>query len=218
MSECPNWWMVPLPETIDWGVDTACSSNCHCLCLRFLSVARVPSGYVMITRASGFGMGVGRLSIPLREVGVLAMPDAGLDSTQRVESVCIVLVGAGVFWLLEPGVEVRVIIDRRCVADGVEVTRWVISAKRELFSEDEVVEFWRCIVEGTELPLWEASLSPAGTERCLLAGGSWEFPEGLRFCWFWGLAKPRPYRTTGVVSGWGLREGIFRYRCSALRR
>jgi len=34
----------------------------------------------MIARASGFGMGVGRYSRPLRGVGVLAMPDERLDS------------------------------------------------------------------------------------------------------------------------------------------
>jgi len=95
----------------------------------------------MIARASGFGMGVGRFSRPLRGVGVLAMPDAGLDTTRRVESVCVIPLGAGVLRLLVPGVAVGVIIDRRCVADGVEVTRSVISATRELFSEDEGVEF-----------------------------------------------------------------------------
>jgi len=95
----------------------------------------------MIARASGFGMGVGRFSTPLRGVGVLAMPDAGLDTTQRVESVCMVPLGAGVLRLLVPSVAVGVIIDSRCVADRVEVTRCVISATRELFSEDEGVEF-----------------------------------------------------------------------------
>jgi hypothetical protein len=49
--------------------------------------------------------------------------------------------GAGVLRHLVPGVAVGVIIDRRCVADGVEVTRCVISATRELFSEDEGVDF-----------------------------------------------------------------------------
>jgi len=77
----------------------------------------------MIVRASGFGMGVGRFSRPLRGVGVLAMMDVGLDTTRRVESVCIFPLGAGVLRLLVPGVAVGVIIDRRCVADGVEVTR-----------------------------------------------------------------------------------------------
>jgi len=86
-------------------------------------------------------MGVGRFSRPLRGVGVLAMPDAGLDTTRRVESVCVIPLGAGVLRLLVPGVAVAVIIDRRCVVDGVEVTRSVISATRELFSEDEGVEF-----------------------------------------------------------------------------
>jgi len=95
----------------------------------------------MIARASGFGMGVGRFSRPLRGVGVLAMPDAGLDTTRHVESVCVIPLGAGVLRLLVPGVAVGVIIDRRCVADRVEVTRSVISATRELFSEDEGVEF-----------------------------------------------------------------------------
>jgi hypothetical protein len=95
----------------------------------------------MIAWASGFGMGVGRFSRPLRGVGVLAMPDAGLDTTRRVESVCMVPLGAGVLRLLVPGVAVGVIIDSRCVAEGVEVTRCVISAMRELFSEDEGVEF-----------------------------------------------------------------------------
>jgi len=77
----------------------------------------------MIARASGFGMGVGRFSRPLRGVGVLAMLDAGLDTTRRVESVCVILLGAGVLRLLVSGVAVGVILDRRCVADGVEVTR-----------------------------------------------------------------------------------------------
>jgi len=63
------------------------------------------------------------------------MPDAGLDTTRRVESVCEVPLGAGVLRLLVPGVAVGVIIDHRCVADGV------IFATRELFSEDVRVEF-----------------------------------------------------------------------------
>ena len=73
----------------------------------------------MIARAAGLGMGVGRFSRPLRGVGVLAMPDAGLDTTRRVE----VPPGAGVLRLLVPGVAFGVFVDRRCVADGVEVTR-----------------------------------------------------------------------------------------------
>jgi hypothetical protein len=34
----------------------------------------------MIAQASGLGMGVGKFSRPLRGVGVLAMPDAWLDT------------------------------------------------------------------------------------------------------------------------------------------
>jgi len=60
----------------------------------------------MIAQASGFGMGVGRFSKSLRGVGVLAMPDAGLDTTRRVESVCMVPLGGGVVRLLVPGVVV----------------------------------------------------------------------------------------------------------------
>ena len=73
----------------------------------------------MIARASGFGMGVGRFSRPRREVEVITMPDAGLDTTRRVE----VPPGAGVLRLVVPGVAVGVLIDCRCVAYGVEVTR-----------------------------------------------------------------------------------------------
>jgi len=50
----------------------------------------------MVARASGLGMGVGRVSRPRRGVGVLAMPDARLDTTRRFESVCEVPPGAGV--------------------------------------------------------------------------------------------------------------------------
>jgi len=94
------------------------------------------------------------------------MPDAGLDTTRRVESVCEVPLGAGVLRLLVPSVAVGVIIDRRCLADRV------ISATRELFSAEEGVEFRRWIVKAIELPPREVSLLPAGTDTCLLAGGS----------------------------------------------
>jgi hypothetical protein len=77
----------------------------------------------MIAQPSGFGMGVCRFSRPLTGVGVLAMPDAGLDTMRHVESVYMVPLGAGVLRLLIPGVAGGVIIDHRCVADGVEVTR-----------------------------------------------------------------------------------------------
>jgi len=72
----------------------------------------------MITQASGFGMALGRFSRPWRGVGVITMPDAGLDTTRRVE----VPLGAGVLRLLVLGVAVGVFVGRRCVADGVEVT------------------------------------------------------------------------------------------------
>jgi hypothetical protein len=68
------------------------------------------------------------------------MPDTGLDTMRRVESVCMVPLGAGVLRLHVPGMAVGVIIDRLCVADGVEVMRCVISAMGELFSKDEGVE------------------------------------------------------------------------------
>jgi len=92
----------------------------------------------MIAWASGLGMGVGRFSRSLRGVGVLAKPDAGLDTTRPVESVCKVPPSAGVLQLL---VAVGVYIDRCSVADGVEATCLVISATQELLSEDEGVEF-----------------------------------------------------------------------------
>jgi hypothetical protein len=72
----------------------------------------------MIARASGLGMGVDSFSRLLRGVGVIAMPNAGLDTTRRVA----VPPGAGVLRLLVTGVVVGVFIDRRCVADRVEVT------------------------------------------------------------------------------------------------
>jgi len=74
-------------------------------------------------RASGIVMGVGRFSRPLRGVGVLTMPDVGLDTTQCIESVCNVPLGGGVLQQVVPGVAVGVYIDRQSVADGVEVTR-----------------------------------------------------------------------------------------------
>jgi len=77
----------------------------------------------MITCGSGLGMGVGRFSRPLRGVGVRAMPDAGLDTMRRVESVGEVWLGAGVLLWLVRSMAVGVIIDRRCAVDGVKVTR-----------------------------------------------------------------------------------------------
>jgi len=71
----------------------------------------------MIARESGLGMWVGRLSRPLRGMGVLAMPDVGLVSTRHIDSVCEVYPGAGV-----PGMLVGVCIEHCRVGDGVEVT------------------------------------------------------------------------------------------------
>jgi hypothetical protein len=72
----------------------------------------------MIARASGSAMEAGRLSRPLRGVGVITIPDAGQDTTPCVD----VPLGAGVLQLLVPSVAVGVFIDCRCVADWVEVT------------------------------------------------------------------------------------------------
>jgi len=211
MFQLPYGWMLRLLETIDWGVDTARSCNCHCLCVWFPTVGCVLSGFVMLGRASGLGMGVGRLSRPQRGVGVPAMLDGWLDTTRYVESACQVPQGAGVLRLLAPGMAVGIIIDRHCVADGITVTRWVISAKPELFSDDEGVEFWPGIVEATDLPAWEDSHLPAGADTQLLAAGNWECHEGLRFCRCWTSLTP------GVVPGRGLWEGNVRYRCARLR-
>jgi hypothetical protein len=67
-------------------------------------------------------MGVDRFSRPLRGVGVLAMPDTGLDTTRGVESICVIPLGAGVLQLLAHSVTIGEIIDRRCVVERVEVT------------------------------------------------------------------------------------------------
>jgi len=72
---------------------------------------------------------------------MLAMPDASLETTRRIESVCDVPLGADMLPPIVPGMVVGVFIDCSSIADGVEVTGWVISATRELFSEDEVMEF-----------------------------------------------------------------------------
>jgi hypothetical protein len=74
----------------------------------------------MITPDSGSWMGARRFSSPHRGVGVLAMPDARLDTMRRVESVGMVRLGAGELQLLLPCMPDGVIIDRRCVADGVQ--------------------------------------------------------------------------------------------------
>jgi len=71
----------------------------------------------------------------------------------------------------------------------------------ELFSKVEGAEFGPWIVEPTELPPADESLSPAGTEMCLLAGGIGEFPEAACFCGFRLFARLRTFHTTGAVSG-----------------
>jgi len=53
---------------------------------------------------------------------VLAIPDAGLDTTRQVQSVCEVSPDAGFLQLLVLSMGVGVFIDRRCVVDRVEVT------------------------------------------------------------------------------------------------
>jgi hypothetical protein len=53
---------------------------------------------------------------------VLAIQDEGLDTTRHIESFCVISLGAGTLGLLVPGVADEVSINRRCVADGVEVT------------------------------------------------------------------------------------------------
>jgi hypothetical protein len=95
----------------------------------------------MVVLASGLGMVVGRFSRLRRGVGVLAIPDARLDSTRCVELVCEVPLGAGVLQQLVPGMAVGVIIDCCRVVDGVIVTHSVIYATPELFGKDQGVEF-----------------------------------------------------------------------------
>jgi hypothetical protein len=90
----------------------------------------------MIAQASGLGVAVGRFSRPLREVELIAMPDAGLNTMRQVE----VPLGAGVRRLLIPSMAIGVFIDRRCAEDGVEVQCRVISATLEVLSDNEGVE------------------------------------------------------------------------------
>ena len=78
----------------------------------------------MIARASGLVMGVGRFSRPRKGVGVVTMPDAGLDTAGLETARCVeVTPDAGVLRLLVPGVAVGVFINRCCVVDRVELTR-----------------------------------------------------------------------------------------------
>ena len=68
--------------------------------------------------------------------------------------------GAGV-----PRLEVGVFIDGRSVADRVEMISWVTSPKRELLSQDVVVDIWPWIVEASEHPPWEQFPLPGGTDQ-----------------------------------------------------
>jgi hypothetical protein len=95
------------------------------------------SEFVTITCTSGFGIAVGRLSRPVRGVGLLAMADAGLDTLRRIASVQMVSLGTVVLQLRMPRVAVGVIIARRCLPDGAEFTLFMMSETWELFSKDE---------------------------------------------------------------------------------
>ena len=64
----------------------------------------------MIMQASGLGMVVGRFSIRQREVGVLAMLDAGLNTTRHIEDPP----GDGVQRLLVTSMAVGVFSDCHC--------------------------------------------------------------------------------------------------------
>jgi hypothetical protein len=64
----------------------------------------------MIARASGLGMVIDRFSTPRGGVGVITIPEAGLDTTRCFE----VPPGARVVQLLLPGIAVGVFIDCRC--------------------------------------------------------------------------------------------------------
>jgi hypothetical protein len=86
MYEQPNHFILSLLETIDRGVDNACSCDCDYLHRCVLFVAQIRSGCVMVGQACGFCMGVSRFSTPHRRVAVLEIPDARLDATRRIES------------------------------------------------------------------------------------------------------------------------------------
>jgi hypothetical protein len=178
----------------------------------------------MIAWAFGSEMGVGKFWRPLRRVGVLAMPKKGLNTMGCIESRCEIPPGAG-----EPRIAVGVFIDHRCVADGVELTHWVISATWEFFSKDNAVVFGPWIADAMELSPWEESLSPAGTEMQLWAGGSWKISQtpirllsmviskACNISYDWSRVRVRPLgmhhsiwmcdvRTLGLISSAGIYQ------------
>jgi len=75
----------------------------------------------MVEQASGLRMTLGRVSRPLRGVGLLAMPDGGLDISQHIESVCKVPPGTGVLQLVVPGIAVVGFNHHYSELDKVEV-------------------------------------------------------------------------------------------------
>jgi hypothetical protein len=209
ISERLNRWIVPLAETTDWVIDTACGCICHSIYIWLLSVAHIHSGFGMIVWALGFGIGVCRFSRPLRRMDVLAMPSAGLNTMGHFKFVCEGPPGAE--WL---GVAVGVLIEGRCIVDRVDGTCWVISATWALFSQHDGVEMFPCIVEAMELLCWEESFSAPGTDRLLLAGRTSIFSGGLCYCWHWPVARAEIFWTTGVMSGSQLWVGRVQYRRS----
>lgn len=68
-------------------------------------------------------MEVDRISRELKGLGEVAMPDAGLEATRRVEAVCNVPPVAGVLQLLEPGVAAGGFFHHRSVAHRVKAMR-----------------------------------------------------------------------------------------------
>lgn len=80
---------------------------------------------------------------------MLQMWDTRPDIAQLVESGREVPPSDGMLRLLVLEIAVGVIIESRCVADGLDVTRRMISAMPQLFREDEGVQIKPAIVEDT---------------------------------------------------------------------
>jgi len=212
MPQWPNQSMLKLPETNDQGVVTASGCSFKCLYLWCRSVAQCCAGCEIITWAFRLEMGVGWFSRLLRGVGVVAIPDVGVNTMQRIESVCNVSPAAGMLWLLLPVVAVGVLIAHCCAVDRMDAMHWVKAGMRYLFCEYEVVEFWPWTVKATKLLPCENTIAPTGMKTRLLPTGSWEFNEGPRCCCMWRLARLWIMYTTGVVSGCGLWNDNVRHR------